>query len=273
MLDLEDYIEPTCLLCADDERYSKGQQETIPVSHIVDRLDKALDKEDFIEAERLLKFWENEAKSLKDMRGLLSIYSEIMGLSRKINNEEWAMEAVKEGFEIIENEELQGLISTATVWLNGATTLKAFGKSKEALVYYAKAEKIYSEKLPADDDRMAGLFNNMALALVDEEDYPEAEEYYYKAIEIMLSKPNGEVDSAISYINLAQMYDKCKDKSEVLVDANLMKAYDCLNSNKVTRNGYYAFVCRKCASAFDYYGYFLIKQELNERADKIYEGN
>ncbi|MEG2014501.1 MAG: tetratricopeptide repeat protein, partial [Clostridia bacterium] len=113
----------------------------------------------------------------------------------------------------------------------------------------------------------------MALALVDEEDYPEAEEYYYKAIEIMLSKPNGEVDSAISYINLAQMYDKCKDKSEVLVDANLMKAYDCLNSNKVTRNGYYAFVCRKCASAFDYYGYFLIKQELNERADKIYEGN
>ena len=37
------------------------------------------------------------------------------------------------------------------------------------------------------------------------------------------------------------------------------------------RDGYYAFVCEKCAPTFDYYGYFLIADDLNERAKAIYE--
>ena len=34
--------------------------------------------------------------------------------------------------------------------------------------------------------------------------------------------------------------------------------------------GYYAFVCEKCAPTFEYYGYFLAAQDLNERAEAGY---
>ena len=38
------------------------------------------------------------------------------------------------------------------------------------------------------------------------------------------------------------------------------------------RDGYYAFVCEKCASVFGYYGWFLYNKEREERARTIYEG-
>ena len=37
------------------------------------------------------------------------------------------------------------------------------------------------------------------------------------------------------------------------------------------RDGYYAFVCEKCASVFGYYGRFFYEKELTERARRIYE--
>ena len=39
------------------------------------------------------------------------------------------------------------------------------------------------------------------------------------------------------------------------------------------RDGYYAFVCEKCASVFGYYGHFFYEKELKERAKAIYERN
>ena len=40
-----------------------------------------------------------------------------------------------------------------------------------------------------------------------------------------------------------------------------------------TRDGYYAFVCEKCATVFDYYGRFFYANELKARARRIYEGD
>ena len=37
------------------------------------------------------------------------------------------------------------------------------------------------------------------------------------------------------------------------------------------KDGYYAFVCEKCADTFAYYGYFGYSEELMQRAKKIYE--
>jgi hypothetical protein len=52
----------------------------------------------------------------------------------------------------------------------------------------------------------------------------------------------------------------------------LLKARDILEAH-TQRDGYYAFVCEKCSSVFGYYGYFVYKAELDERARRIYEGN
>ena len=43
-----------------------------------------------------------------------------------------------------------------------------------------------------------------------------------------------------------------------------------LDTPSVPRNGYYAFVCEKCAPTFSYYGYFLTAEKLTGRAEEIY---
>ena len=50
-----------------------------------------------------------------------------------------------------------------------------------------------------------------------------------------------------------------------------MKAEKLLYTESLPRDGYYAFVCEKCAPVFAYYGYFLTEQELHRRAGEIYE--
>ena len=46
-----------------------------------------------------------------------------------------------------------------------------------------------------------------------------------------------------------------------------------LLENYTLRDGYYAFVCEKCASVFGYYGFFMYEKELHERSRRIYEGS
>ena len=36
-------------------------------------------------------------------------------------------------------------------------------------------------------------------------------------------------------------------------------------------NGYYAYVCEKCAPTFRYFGRFACADELKQRSDEIYE--
>ena len=52
---------------------------------------------------------------------------------------------------------------------------------------------------------------------------------------------------------------KCLDKAETL-----------LNDPALPRDGYYAFVCEKCAPTFAYYGYYFTAKELEKRAAEIY---
>ena len=55
------------------------------------------------------------------------------------------------------------------------------------------------------------------------------------------------------------------------VDGVLDTAQALLDSPSLVRDGYYAFVCEKCAPTFAYYGWFAAADELNERARAIYE--
>ena len=112
----------------------------------------------------------------------------------------------------------------------------------------------------------------MGLALVDEKRYDEATTLYNKAI-LINDATNNQLDSAITILNMATMIEK-KDgleKGEKYIIELLEKAMQIIDSKKETNDGYYAFVCSKCASVYSYYGYFLYANELNERAKRIYE--
>ena len=57
--------------------------------------------------------------------------------------------------------------------------------------------------------------------------------------------------------------------AEEIILSYLDKAEKLLDSHE-NRDGYYAFVCEKCASVFGYYGRFFYENELKERARGIY---
>ena len=47
-------------------------------------------------------------------------------------------------------------------------------------------------------------------------------------------------------------------------------ASELLDTTTAPRDGYYAFVCEKCAPTFAHYGYFLVAEDLTARANELY---
>ena len=157
--------------------------------------------------------------------------------------------------------------------MNAATACSAFGENDRALDLFRKARAIYESVPSLKPELLGGLYNNMALTLVALGRFREADELYGKALETMARAENGALEQAITYLNMANAAEDelgLVDASET-IDADLLKAQELLDTPSVPRNGYYAFVCEKCAPTFAYYGWFAYEAELNERAKTLYE--
>jgi len=284
MLDPSDYKEPSCPLSGGREFYYPDKDkdrplETIPIQSIIRRLDEILNREEYEEANRLLLYWLNDSAVMNDRRGELSILNELLGLSRRRNDSAQGLSTVRDCMNLIDELGLTGQISSATILLNAATTLKCFGKPEEALPIYEKVQKIYQDKLSSDDPLYAGLLNNMALTLTDLGKFSEALSCFTEAVSIMKEQKNGQADAAISFCNMAELFEKeypgdeNTSVREEKINSAMENAWTLLNDPSLERNGYYAFVCRKCASGFGYYGFFAYRKELDRRADEIYRSN
>ncbi len=252
---------------------SKEVTGTIPIMRVIAKLDALFAKDEMQEAGRVLEYWEGEARALNDDRGLLEILSEEIGYYRSTGDREKGLRAVDEALQLLECTKTCDSVSNATVYLNCATTMKAFGRAEESLLYYGKAKEVYEKLLPSDDFRLAGLYNNYAAALSELGRYKEARIFYNKAIDLLKNK-GGFGELAVSYVNLAQtVYDEAAvvgANADEETDRLLDLAYNCLEDKTLPRDGNYAMICRKCATAFGFFGYFLQKQELEERAREIF---
>ena len=246
---------------------------TIPIGRIIDRLDSYLNQNDYDAAERHLKYWISEADAGHDMRGKLTVLNEQIGLYRKTGKESECLCAIADALSLADSIDVADTVTYGTTLINAATGYKAFGRAGDALPLYRKARTIYESVLDSNDGRLGGLYNNMALTLVDLEKPREAEELYHKAITVMEKQENGALEVAITYLNLADLVyaELGAEAGEKEIEKHLLKAEKLLNTESLPRDGYYAFVCEKCAPVFGYYGYFLIEQELNRRAKEIYE--
>ena len=113
----------------------------------------------------------------------------------------------------------------------------------------------------------------MSLTLVDLRRFDEANAMYENAITIMKETDTGALEVAITYLNMASAAEA--ELGSVNADEKIQEYMDSaqeLIENYGRRDGYYAFVCEKCASVFGYYGRFLYENELKERAGRIYRG-
>lgn len=261
----EDYDEGTCLQC---KIKSSGG---IDIQRMLERLDTYLGKRDYANAERHLQYWLGEARALNDGRGETAVLNEQMGLYRKIGKKQEALAAVDSAMKTAEGTSTV----TATTFLNAATVYKAFDMPEKALPLYRKAQSIYEAELEPDDTRLAGLYNNMALSLTSLGQFKEAYYCYEKALVIMRKDEKGKLECAITLLNIAETAEEEKglEAAEGYITEKLNEAYALIDSPDVARDGYYAFVCEKCAGVFGYHGFFAREKELCERAEKIYEGN
>ena len=258
--------EKKCCCC-------KEPMGAIPFLRIIDKLDSLFAKNDLAEAKRLLEYWEGEARALGDTRGLCEILSEQVGFYRSSGEKEKGLKAAQEAISILDEDDNSDSVANATIYLNCATTMKAFGEVEKALPYYEKAKDVYERMLPEDDFRRAGFYNNYATAMSELSRYDEAKACYERAIEV-LGKSGGYCEIAITYVNLAQLeYDRAQASGEICddeVDRLVELAYESLNDEQIARDVDYAHTCEKCAAAFAFFGYFMYKQELESRAKSIY---
>ena len=271
-MEREDYIDPQCPFCTD--QYQKEPQvRPIPTARVLEKLDELFSRNDYEGAERLLLYWLDEAKLGGDLRGEFQLRNELMGFYRKQGKREAAMENADLAISLAERIGILQSVAGATALLNAATVRKAFGLAEEAIPFFEKARAIYEAELKATDPRLAGLYNNTSLALVDLGRYAEARALYEKAIALLSASRGNEPEIAVSYLNLANLEEAehgLEDGAEA-IEADLAHAEVLLNSPGQPQDGNYAFVCEKCAPTFEYYGHFAFAAELTERARRIYE--
>ena len=268
----EDYAEPRCLLC--EEPYgAEAKIKSVPQQRIMEKVDEYMSRRDYAGVERHLLYWLEEAKLGGDRRGELMIRNELIGHYRKTGERDKAVPQVEAALQLLDALGFEGTITAGTTCVNAATAYQAFGEPEKALAVFERARKNYEAIPSLKPELLGGLYNNMALTLVSLRRFAEANALYEKAIETMAKAPHGALEQAITYLNMANAAEEEQgllDAAET-IDAHLEKAQELLDTPSVPRDGYYAFVCEKCAPTFEYYGWFAAANELNARARAWYE--
>ncbi len=268
----EDYMEPRCLLC--EEPYgAETQVKPVPQQRIMEKVDEYMSRRDYAGVERHLLYWLEEAKLGHDQRGELMIRNELVGHYRKTGDREKAFLHAEAALKLLDALGFEGTITAGTTCVNAATAYQAFGEPERAFAIFERARKSYEAIPSLKPELLGGLYNNMGLTLVSLKRFSEANALYGKAIETMASASHGALEQAITYLNMANAAEEEKgllDASET-IDACLETAQRLLDVPDVPHDGYYAFVCEKCAPTFEYYGWFQAANDLNARARTWYE--
>ena len=270
-LEREDYLEPACPLCG-----QPGETEgakPVPLDRIIGKMREYEDAADWTGAERHLRYWLAEADMNCDERGALMLNNELMGFYRKQGNREMAYRHADAAAALVEKLGMEETVTAGTTWVNAGTVREAFGEPVEGLAFFEKARENYEKNLPSDDERLGGLYNNMALALTACGRYREALDMFRRALRVMEQQEHGEPEMAITYLNMADAAEAelgPEDAAEY-TEEYLDRAAELLDTEGLPRNGYYAFVCEKCAPVFGHYGYFAEDEELRKRVREIRE--
>ena len=280
----EDYLEPSCPLC--EEPYGVTPAlKAVPQQRIIQKMDEYMSRRDYAGAERHLLYWLEEAKLGRDLRGELMIRNELVGHYRKTGEKDKSLENAGEALRLLKTLDFEETLSAGTTYVNAATACNAFGENERAMELFEKARKIYEGEAAESGTRntyigsrpelLGGLYNNMALTCAAMKDYKKAHALYDRAMEVMEKAPNGELEQAITCLNRANAVEDelGPEAGEERINALLEEAEKLLDTPSVPRNGYYAFVCEKCAPTFSYYGYFLTAGRLKETAEEIYGRN
>ena len=267
----------------------------VPQRRIIDKMDEYMSRRDYNGAERHLLYWLEEAKLGGDLQGQLMLRNELVGHYRKTGQKEPAMESAAKALDLLRELDMENTISAGTTYVNIATACGAFGDHERAIRLFEKARAAYESSSQTETQLLGGLYNNMALTCTELGRCEEALALYEKAADLMGRVPDGELEQAITYLNMAntvevqlgleageQQINALVERAEELLEAKgeellgkgeaaLTDGTDlrAMKQEERARLGYYAFVCEKCAPTFAYYGYFMTAESLTERSEEL----
>ena len=267
----------------------------VPQRRIIDKMDEYMSRRDYNGAERHLLYWLEEAKLGGDLQGQLMLRNELVGHYRKTGQKEPAMESAAKALDLLRELDMENTITAGTTYVNIATACGAFGDHERAIRLFEKARAAYESSSQTETQLLGGLYNNMALTCTELGRCEEALALYEKAANLMGRVPDGELEQAITYLNMAntvevqlgleageQQINALVERAEELLEAKgeellgkgeaaLTDGTDlrAMKQEERARLGYYAFVCEKCAPTFAYYGYFMTAESLTERSEEL----
>lgn len=240
------------------------------IGRFISQIDTCFNRNDIKGARECSKFWEQEAREEKDDRALLAVLNEQMGIYRREKRKQKSLSICEECLFLIEKLGIQDSVSGATIMVNVATTKSFFKQEEDALKLYDRAAEIYENSKKTFCYEYASLLNNRAGTLRALKRYDLAEKNWFKAVEILKEEGNHDSDVAISLSMLALMAYETDPTAVGKITMLLDEAWDCLNSERIIRDGNYAYAMKKCAPIFAYFRREIEAQALNETADEIY---
>lgn len=222
------------------------------IEDIFTKLDQLFAENAIEQVEPFLQSCLEEAKQKEDFGIYISVGNELIGFYRSISKYEAAFAIAEDVLLLMEELQLEDTEHFATTLLNTATAYRAAGRCKEALIDYKRALQIYENRLPAEDYRFAGLYNNISLMLEQMEENEMAADYLKRAIAIVEKLPEARMELATSKTNLALIYFKLKDneKAEVL----LQEAVAIFGESKGNTDAHYSAALAGLGEAFYHMG-------------------
>lgn len=268
-LERTDYMDPTCPF--DTSGFIKKSNinaSVINVKNVLSEADALYSAKEYGKAQKMLEAYLQQSLLLDDKAAELGLLSELIGSYRKSGDEEKGIAAVNRAFELIKILGLEGTATAGTIWLNGATTLREFRRFQEAIPFFIMASRAYSNTIPPDDYRFASLYNNMASCLEAIDRNEEAIKYYNMALGIVKGNSFTPMEEAITYINLAELYDKI-DPSNPVIEEYVNKCMAIFADDSIEHDEYYSYNAKSCAKGLNNIGYFRDAKELVRRANDI----
>lgn len=217
------------------------------VNQFLDNLYKLYEVGDIVEAEIYLKDTLEFYLKEYNYNGCISVLNEMMGYYRTISRYEESILCIEKIMEIIDVIGDIEPLSYATILLNSATSYRASKQYEKADYFYKKTYEIIKENSKSDDYLLASFYNNRSLFFIETEKLIEAKNDLEKAINIINSKSEYDLELAISYTNLGTVYFRIND---ILSGMESMKKAISIFEQSEVKDSHYSAALSGLAEAY-----------------------
>ena len=173
------------------------------IQKTLEELDSLFAGKRHFEVENFLLSHIRQAVEEGDDNSYITLLNECIGYYRDAGMYEKSVDACHRVEEFMEQKGMKNTIPFATTMLNIANAYRAAGLHQESFDYYRQVEQLYKNNLDNNDFRYASLNNNMSLLYQEVKDFENACKCLYRALEIVKTYPDAEIELATTHTNLA----------------------------------------------------------------------